>query len=74
VGEDGFVGEDAVKGGTADSQLTGGAELVAAVEIEDRFDVVSDYGVEGEGFGLERGLLPGLRSETWGTRRVTWGA
>jgi len=44
--EDGFVGEDAVEGGAADAELAGGAELVAAVEVEDVLDVMLDDGVE----------------------------
>ena len=46
----GFVGEDAVEGGAADAELAGGAEFVAAVEVEDVLDVVLDDGVEGEVF------------------------
>jgi hypothetical protein len=48
VGEEGFVAEDAVEGGAADGELAGGAELVAAVEVEDVLDVMADYGVEGK--------------------------
>ena len=48
VVEEGFVAEDAVEGGAADGELAGGAELVAAVEVEDVLDVMPDDGVEGE--------------------------
>jgi hypothetical protein len=44
--EEGFVAEDAVKGGAADGELTGGAELVAAVQVKDVLDVMADDGVE----------------------------
>ena len=46
--EDGFVAEDAIEGGAADAELAGGAELVAAVEVEDILDVMLDDGVEVE--------------------------
>ena len=49
--EDGFVAEDAVEGGAADAELAGGAELVAAVEVEDVLHVMADDGVEGEVLG-----------------------
>src|SRR5271166_6145887 len=46
--EDVFVAEDAVEGGAADAELAGGAELVAAVDVEDILDVVLNDGVEVE--------------------------
>ena len=54
--EQGFVAEDAVEGGAADGELAGGAEFVAAVEVEDVLDVMADDGVEGEVVGLAGGL------------------
>jgi len=54
--QDGFVAEDAVEGGAADAELAGGAELVAAVEVEDILDVVLNDGVEVEGVRV-RGRL-----------------
>jgi hypothetical protein len=56
VGEEAFVAEDAVEGGTADAELASGAELVAAVEVEHVLDMVADDGVEGEIAELEGGL------------------
>ena len=56
MGEEAFVAEDAVEGGTADAELAGGAELVAAVEVEHVLDMVADDGVEGEIAELEGGL------------------
>ncbi len=58
MGEDGFVAEDAVEGGATDAQLAGGAEFVAAVEVEYGLDVMADDGVEVETLGLERGWSP----------------
>ena len=46
--KDGFVGEDAVEGRAADVELAGGAEPVAAAELEDVFNMVADDGVERE--------------------------
>ena len=54
--EDGFVGEDAVEGGAADAELAGGAELVAAVEVEYVLNVMLNDGVEVEGVGVRCGL------------------
>ena len=54
-GEEGFVGEDAVEGGAADVEGAGGAEFIAAVEVEDVLDVMADDGVEGEVFGVRGG-------------------
>src|ERR1700722_15549598 len=48
VGEGAFVGEDAIEGGAADGELAGGAELVAAIEVEDEVDMLADDGVERE--------------------------
>ena len=48
AGEEAFVGEDAIEGGAADDELAGGAEFVAAVEIENKVDVLADDGVERE--------------------------
>ena len=56
TGQDGLVGEDAIEGGTADLELAGGAELVAAVELKDELDVVTDDGVEREVFRIDGGL------------------
>ena len=56
MGEEAFVAEDAVEGGTADAELASGAELVAAVEVEHVLDMVADDGVEGEIAELEGGL------------------
>ena len=56
MGEEAFVAEDAVEGGTADAELARGAELVAAVEVEHVLDMVADDGVEGEIAELEGGL------------------
>ena len=56
MGEEAFVAEDAVEGGTADAELASGAELVAAVEDEHVLDMVADDGVEGEIAELEGGL------------------
>ena len=50
--QDGFVAEDAVEGGAADAELAGGAELVAAVEVEDILDVMLNDGVEVEGVAV----------------------
>ena len=58
--EEGFVTEDAVESRTADGELTGGAELVAAIEVKDVLDVMADDGVEGEAFRLVGGLLAEL--------------
>ncbi len=58
-----FVGEDAVEGGAGDVELAGGAELVAAVEVEDVLDVVADDGVEGEVLRPGDGLRLGGRGE-----------
>ena len=54
--EDVFVSEDAVEGGAADAELAGGAEFVAAVEVEDVLDVMLNDGVEIEGVRV-RGRL-----------------
>jgi hypothetical protein len=56
AGEGGFVGENAVEGGAGDGELAGGAELVSLVEVEDVLDVLVDDGVEGEVFGVDRGV------------------
>ena len=60
VGEEGFVGEDAVERGAGNGELAGGAEFVAAVEVEDILHVVADDGVEREvgGAGGEAGCAP----------------
>ena len=55
--EEGFVAEDAVEGGTADGELTGGAELVATVQVENVLDVVADDSIEREVVRLACGLL-----------------
>ena len=55
-GEDGFVGEDAVEGGAADAELSGGAEFVSVVDFEDGLDVMVDDGIEGEAFDFQDGL------------------
>ena len=57
VGEDGFVAEDAVEGGAADVELAGGAELVAAVEVEYILHVLADDGIEREAAGWTGGRL-----------------
>ena len=65
-----MVAEDAVEGGAGDGELAGGAEFVAAVEVEDVLDVMADYGVEGEavsGLVLE---LVGLWLEAGGQGEV----
>ena len=59
VGEDGFVGEDAVEGGAADAELSGGAEFVSVVDFEDGLDVMADDGIEGEAIDFEGGLKAG---------------
>jgi hypothetical protein len=56
VRKDGFVGEDAVEGRAADVELAGGAEPVAAAELEDVFNMVADDGVEREIVGIDGGL------------------
>jgi hypothetical protein len=48
VGEEIFVGEDAIEGGAADGELAGGAEFVAAVEVEDEVDMLANDGVKRE--------------------------
>ena len=48
MGEEAFVGQNAIEGGAADDELAGGAELVAAVEVEDEVDMLADDGVERE--------------------------
>ena len=48
MGEQAFVGEEAIEGGAADGELAGGAEFVAAVEVEDEVDMLADDGVERE--------------------------
>jgi hypothetical protein len=50
-----FVAEDAVEGGAADAELAGGAELVAAVEVENILDVMLDDGIEVEAVGARAG-------------------
>ena len=70
--EDGFAAEDAVEGGAADAELAGGAELVAAVEVEDVLDVMLNDGVEVEGVGvrgrqeLRRGFKAGGEGQVAG--------
>ena len=44
----GFAGEEAVEGRTADAELARGAEFVAVIEIEDHLNVAADCGVQGE--------------------------
>ena len=56
MGEEIFVAEDAVERRSADLQLTGSAQLVAAVEIEHVLHVAADYGVQGQ-VGGESGSL-----------------
>jgi len=48
VGEEAFVGEDAIEGGATDDELAGGAEFVATVEVEDEVNMLADDGVERE--------------------------
>jgi len=62
AGEEVFVGEDAVEGRAADGELARGAELVAAVEVEDKLNMMADDGVEGEVCGAGGGL----RVKHWG--------
>ena len=76
MGEEVFVGEDAVEGGAADGELAGGAELVAPVEVEDILNMLADDGVEGEvgdagggvrfkrGCGARCGVGPGIECGT----------
>jgi len=68
VGERGFVGEDAVEGGAGDLELAGGAELVAAIDVEDELNVVPDDGIEGEVGGVsgEAGVVgeEGIEGDT----------
>lgn len=52
-----FVGQDAVKGGTADAELACGAELVAAIEIEHVLDMVANEGIEREVFRSRGGVV-----------------
>lgn len=47
-GDEGFVGEDAIESGSADGELAGRAELIAAIEFEDILDVLANDGVEGK--------------------------
>jgi len=56
-----FVAEDAVEGGAADAELAGGAQLVAAVQVEDVLHMMLDDGVEIEAVGAHHGLLHILR-------------
>jgi hypothetical protein len=58
--QEGLVAEDAVEGGAADGELTGGAEFVAAIEVEDVLDVIANDGVEGEIVWLACGQLVGM--------------
>jgi len=72
VGEDGFVGEDAVEGGAGDGELAGGAELVAAVEVEDVLDVMADHGVEREVVDVSGGVEFGEEFVIGGEGEVVW--
>lgn len=51
-----FVAEDAVGGGAADAQLARGAELIAAIQVEDALDMVEDNHVEREVFDAKERL------------------
>lgn len=67
--QEGLVGEDAVEGRTADGELTGGTKLVAAVEIEDVLDMMSNDRIEGEISGSSWGMP----AEACTKRRVVLG-
>jgi hypothetical protein len=72
LGEEGFVAEDAVEGGAGDAELSGGAELVSLVEVEDVLDMLLDDGVErkvvgvGDGLGLQGAVVVGGEGEVFG--------
>jgi len=69
--EEGFVAEDAVKGGAADGELTGGAELVAAVQVKDVLDVMADDGVERKVVRADRRVVDSIgRSCSVGRARL----
>ncbi len=59
--EEVLVGKDAVEGGAADCELARGAELVAAVEVEDVLNMLANDSVERE-VGVGGGLRAGSRS------------
>lgn len=56
-GKNGFVGEDAVERGAADAELAGGAQLVAAVQVEHVLHVAADHFVEREGAAVLDGIV-----------------
>ena len=65
-GEQNFIGKDAIEGRTADGELTGGAKLVAAIEVEDVLDVLANDGVEGQVGRPRGGMNAGTRIEQRG--------
>lgn len=69
-GEKGFVGKDAVEGGAGDMELAGGAELVAAVEVEDVLDMVADDGIEGQVLRARDGMRLGGRGGVVGEGEI----
>jgi len=70
VSQDGFVAEDAVEGGAADAELAGGAELVAAVQVEHRLHVAADDRIQREVLRAKEGLQLGLRVEAGGAGKI----
>ncbi len=59
VGEDGLVAQDAIEGGAADAELAGGAQLVAAVQVEHELHVMADDRIEAEVAGRLAGCGSG---------------
>lgn len=54
--EEALVGKDAIESGAADTELTGGTELVAAVKVEDVLNVMANDGVERDVTGTRGGM------------------
>jgi len=52
----GLVAQDTIKGGAADAELAGGAQLVAAVQVEHILHVMADDRIEAEVVGPAGGL------------------
>ena len=71
VGEDGFVAQDAVEGGAGDGELAGGAELVAAVQVEHVLNMMADDRIQGEAVGSNGLGQVGLRLGAGGDSEVT---
>jgi hypothetical protein len=63
----GFASQDAIEGRSADAELAGGSELVAAIEFEDELNMAMNDGIEchvirglGKGMGSRRGWRSGF--------------